>query len=235
MGLISALAGSPVDADSEPAIRGSIPAHAGEPPASRPSGTAPWVYPRACGGTTLARLRWCLSRGLSPRMRGNRLYGVAELVEVGSIPAHAGEPRNPAGARSSARVYPRACGGTKANLGGARAIRGLSPRMRGNRPWRRRESCRCGSIPADAGEPTTSPGPSRPRRVYPRACGGTSGWDRSWEPFTGLSPRMRGNLRLRSSRNTCSGSIPAHAGEPPATKKRGSYETGLSPRMRGNP
>ena len=50
------------------------------------------VYPRACGGTPMAASALRLSRGLSPRVRGN--HGVAVLVQRyhGSIPARAGEP-----------------------------------------------------------------------------------------------------------------------------------------------
>ena len=52
-------------------VVGSIPARAGEPRTS--IGTLTWrrVYPRACGGTVLARIRAYAGMGLSPRVRGN--------------------------------------------------------------------------------------------------------------------------------------------------------------------
>ena len=91
---------------------GSIPAHAGEPMSSLHSPFLSMVYPRACGGTSsTSRLRSC-SRGLSPRMRGNRVRRTLVRAGRGSIPAHAGEPAlRPLPARLPG-VYPRACGGT---------------------------------------------------------------------------------------------------------------------------
>ena len=124
--------------------QGSIPAHAGEPAARLPRtrGTA-GVYPRACGGTRCAR------------------SAIPTVTLPGSIPAHAGEPGSTASTgRTASRVYPRACGGTGRDRHRPFVIKGLSPRMRGNRDGDQR-------APA-----------SDPNRVYPRACGGTpkSSW-----------------------------------------------------------
>ena len=51
-------------------------------------------------------------RGLSPRVRGNRLRCTAQAATSGSIPARAGEPRGYRFVTVFNRVYPRACGGT---------------------------------------------------------------------------------------------------------------------------
>ena len=51
-----------------------------------------------------------------------------------------------------------------------------------------------GSIPAHAGEPGPRIAPEEARRVYPRACGGTSTSTLLAASMAGLSPRMRGNL-----------------------------------------
>ena len=50
-------------------------------------------------------------------------------------------------------------------------------------------------------------------KVYPRACGETFFSGCSTCQRTGLSPRMRGNLRIGGV-NPGTGSIPAHAGKP---------------------
>ena len=132
---------------------------------------------------------------------------------------------------------------------------GLSPRLRGNlggqdgKPQRRR------SIPAPAGEPSPASTARLSTGVYPRACGGTFGGDRASVHDGGLSPRLRGNPGYRLATLTCSGSIPAPAGEPwfalavripPPVYPRacggtacevlpGSVrDAGLSPRLRGN-
>ena len=158
--------------------RGSIPARAGEPSVSLTGIYAPRVYPRACGGT--ASVSWWTSgtTGLSPRVRGNQLHRLGDGRLSGSIPARAGEPSNVSNSSMITRVYPRACGGTVAIGAVATGDEGLSPRVRGNRYSDRsglHDRCE-GSIPARAGEPSIS-GRSRrswSRRVYPRACGGTT-------------------------------------------------------------
>ena len=91
--------------------------------------------------------------------------------------------------------------------------------------------------------------------VYPRACGGTSRNGVCPQCGGGLSPRMRGNQSSELGGVASTGSIPAHAGEPPNPNGRspaarvypracggtdvkwneGILARGLSPRMRGNP
>ena len=233
---------------------GSIPAHAGEP-RYRCRWTCPYrVYPRACGGTVSAPDVDTPMRGLSPRMRGNQVQSSGEGASLGSIPAHAGEPRRTAPGCTESRVYPRACGGTWRGEERQDLRVGLSPRMRGNLPGRPRAARTSGSIPAHAGEPLSEQRSYAQARVYPRACGGTELSADIAKPTTGLSPRMRGNRPQAIRGRLGIGSIPAHAGEPsdcvaqklghgvypracggtfekPATM---AFTSGLSPRMRGN-
>ena len=193
---------------------GSIPAHAGEPSSHRPSARRSWVYPRACGGTKHAGEMTELEEGLSPRMRGNRRNRGLRCLQHGSIPAHAGEPDYVPFYRVMERVYPRACGGTAASRGSRHEDLGLSPRMRGNHGVLSPVTLYLGSIPAHAGEPGDDGEPAANGGVYPRACGGTMTLSPSGSRISGLSPRMRGNLRNRGLRCLQHGSIPAHAGEP---------------------
>ena len=132
-----------------------------------------------------------------------------------------------------------------------------------------------GSIPASAGEPRTFGDAPRQRPVYPRECGepifvrdtgcncpvyprecgGTGGAAAAGNVRLGLSPRVRGNLDYVGGMGAHERSIPASAGEPPATSTRpppltvyprecggtrssltlGRPLRGLSPRVRGNP
>ena len=146
------------------------------------------------------------------------------------------------------------CGGTAVRLFLAGNIKGLSPRVRGNpTPWGCWQTGRR-SIPACAGEPSTSrPGSPSPG-VYPRVCGGTSFAAMITGANSGLSPRVRGNRAAQHRGYDGYGSIPACAGEPAATSRwpsvtgvyprvcGGTYGTrgrspeaeGLSPRVRGN-
>ena len=173
---------------------GSIPACAGEPTPHwglrRPSS----VYPRVCGGTDLRmplgvpvsglspRVRgtcWpanakCWTVGLSPRVRGNHEVAVDDELAAGSIPACAGEPRSWLSSRPSESVYPRVCGGTDDITRSLVPVGGLSPRVRGNRARHVRHTARRRSIPACAGEPTSSTSTRSAQGVYPRVCGGTT-------------------------------------------------------------
>ena len=106
-----------------------------------------------CGGTARLLADAHGDAGLSPRVRGN-LAGNADNRRAGrSIPACAGEPRlaDPRGQRAA--VYPRVCGGTVDGGLGARIVRGLSPRVRGNLDIAVQGPQQMRSIPACAGEP----------------------------------------------------------------------------------
>ena len=172
------------------------------------------VYPRACGGTwNLGHFR-ANHTGLSPRLRGNRLF-LASLDHRGrSIPAPAGEPSTPDTGQRRQRVYPRACGGTEVLLRREQTGLGLSPRLRGNQAHGVQHAEGAGSIPAPAGEPGPAPAAPRLLAVYPRACGGTSNIPGLNNQAMGLSPRLRGNPAAVIAQDKHLRSIPAPAGEP---------------------
>ena len=131
----------------------SIPACAGEPcHAATPSGGRT-VYPRVCGGTGEVGRARCEICGLSPRVRGNRRVSSSKQRADRSIPACAGEPVWLSVNISTGAVYPRVCGGTWRRAWRYPYLRGLSPRVRGNRRVALTTVMPCGSIPACAGEP----------------------------------------------------------------------------------
>ena len=174
-------------------FRGSIPACAGEPPSSRRiPGKLP-VYPRVCGGTPCRFPEGRLLAGLSPRVRGNHRDQPFLRFRPRSIPACAGEPPRWTRRCWTGSVYPRACGGTPYSNLGLPLCPGLSPRVRGNLPF---PCCQCvhgGSIPARAGEPINDIHGEHDKKVYPRACGGTTPTMFPRCQTIGLSPRVRGN------------------------------------------
>ena len=118
---------------------GSIPAYAGEPVLPGDYEGKVKVYPRVCGGTGRPAQNPLSERGLSPRMRGNRILTAAMPPYIRSIPAYAGEPSCYARQAEMELVYPRVCGGTPAGLRRTPGGGGLSPRMRGNQPEPGRE------------------------------------------------------------------------------------------------
>ena len=202
------------------AVRGPIPACAGEPRSAPRSGGWPWAYPRVCGGTLGHQTQLVQAYGLSPRVRGNRLQGRHPIRPPGPIPACAGEPPALRHAAGLGLSYPRVCGGTSQAGSRITCPPGLSPRVRGNRAAASSVGVGFGPIPACAGEPWPSCRTGPERRAYPRVCGGTHRvWARAMIPY-GLSPRVRGNLGKvhRSCRRR--GPIPACAGEPPTLPPR---------------
>ena len=212
----------------------SIPAYAGEPPASVSPSSVKRVYPRVCGGTTPPPPPGATPTGLSPRMRGNHSIRRGVPARRRFIPAYAGEPTALPQSPLTARVYPRVCGGTQppganhnclgvyprvcggtshASPAGMREV-GLSPRMRGNPSSAIRSPMPCRSIPAYAGEPPYVPPGENVQAVYPRVCGGTILAAGAESLAGGLSPRMRGNQNGRACEPALERSIPAYAGEP---------------------
>ena len=208
-----------------------------------------------CGGTCSRSVQSSLIAGLSPRVRGNPSLFLALRQSCRSIPACAGEPLSSAPPAVSNQVYPRVCGGTAQALGGAGRRMGLSPRVRGNHAHWQGQIDVGRSIPACAGEPIHVRYYGDFAGVYPRVCGGTTETRGGILANSGLSPRVRGNLRSPILGERCVGSIPACAGEPRATRPGqrrpqvyprvcggtvsvmayGRTHGGLSPRVRGNP
>ena len=153
---------------------GSIPANAGEPRTTAVALASMGVYPRERGGTPGDLLFARHVTGLSPRTRGNPYVRAHGGRVTGSIPANAGEPHSVGRGYAPLGVYPRERGGTLLRRVGLQHRRGLSPRTRGNRHRRRTLFAWLGSIPANAGEPTSRREPHRRYQVYPRERGGTA-------------------------------------------------------------
>ncbi len=186
--------GSPRASAREKVIRGSIPAHAGQPAAARVRPRAARVDPRACGAARGSRSKLARTLGRSPRMRGS--------------------PTPKLLASRIRRVDPRACGAALRQMEVSRWRSGRSPRMRGSRSRTSRSSLSIGSIPAHAGQPSPPVRCACVTRVDPRACGAAGRGLRLQRGGGGRSPRMRGSLRLRTRSAQPRGSIPAHAGQP---------------------
>ena len=132
-GLSPRVRGDPSMSCGDTIILRSIPACAGGPVRYRPREACYRVYPRVCGGTLM---RACGDRrdwGLSPRVRGDPPGTASHIPGDGSIPACAGGPSSVASPRRPSSVYPRVCGGTDGVYDTSEDVRGLSPRVRGDR------------------------------------------------------------------------------------------------------
>ena len=193
-------------------------------------GTVYRVYPRACGETTLSHRNLQLPQfleGLSPRLRGNpgkRPVDHKDMQSGGLSPRLRGN-HNWLHCQWTTLSYgglsPRLRGnlGRHGQSGSGPIMKGLSPRLRGNRNHEQRRLCTAveGLSPRLRGNRVrarTGPLPYVP--VYPRACGETTRYPgrQSDRSPAGLSPRLRGNLRVDGRPRLPRGSIPAPAGKP---------------------
>ena len=192
---------------------GSIPACAGETTRQRPDTTFARVYPRLCGGNYGRRFVELGSTGLSPLVRGKPSNGVSDLIQIGSIPACAGETLYFLSVKMHQWVYPRLCGGNTTIHPKESGLLGLSPLVRGKHLITSAQSLIEGSIPACAGETLTDCPRQSGIGVYPRLCGGNRPNPMPVLGMMGLSPLVRGKHHLDTTRTRVRGSIPACAGE----------------------
>ena len=156
---IPACAGEPPSTLEGPRSSRVYPRVCGEPCRHLPPRNSSTVYPRVCGGTVETTWKALTTRGLSPRVRGNRIGYMLRVLPTGSIPACAGEPAPASPDASTARLRSiPACAGEPSAWPALQALSarcGLSPRVRGNQVSRMFFKLTLGqrSIPACAGEP----------------------------------------------------------------------------------
>ena len=172
------------------------------------------AYPRTSGATALLVNALGQTEGLSPHERGNQSLLKNDNLEVGPIPARAGQPAASAVERPGLGAYPRTSGATPTISQGQWCAGGLSPHERGN-PLRSACSApRRRPIPARAGQPLCGHAHAWHIRAYPRTSGATIFECRCEGQAEGLSPHERGNLARADVLNCSIGPIPARAGQP---------------------
>ena len=198
-----------------PGPAGFIPAPAGSACPSRRRRTRRWVYPRACGVCVARGLYYSTRQGLSPRLRGLPSDISDPLTFWRFIPAPAGSADGRRQDPRPSSVYPRACGVCSSVCSGKRHVRGLSPRLRGLRDVRLRDTAHHRFIPAPAGSAPAPCPRAGPGWVYPRACGVCLMKAGSRRLAAGLSPRLRGLLHPWPLPRPALRFIPAPAGSAP--------------------
>ena len=253
-GLSPRVRGSPRPARRHRVRLRSIPACAGQPCARAAPAWETSVYPRVCGAAPWESIGSTDTTGLSPRVRGSRSGCRHPGPRRWSIPACAGQPQPGSYECPVPGVYPRvcgaACGSGRMRPGGS----GLSPRVRGSLHQTHVHRGHRGSIPACAGQPTSTTGMKESTAVYPRVCGAARRPLEVKGVGYGLSPRVRGSRVSAIVRVAPGGSIPACAGQPGseaawsrarwvyprvcgaayAYKTWAARTEGLSPRVRGS-
>ena len=132
---------------------GPIPARAGQPSADERKALSAGAYPRSRGATRVMSSARRMALGLSPLARGNLSRLDPNAVEIGPIPARAGQPEPAQQGDAMRRAYPRSRGATGRLVDVRHNVKGLSPLARGNRVCRAQPDVSGGPIPARAGQP----------------------------------------------------------------------------------
>ena len=145
-------------------------------------------------------------------MRGTQVSRCEESGDEGIIPAYAGKTNHLLERWRVHRDHPRICGEHEPMVENPVLNAGSSPRMRGTPGSQGPCVQAAGIIPAYAGN-TTIYGRNRvARRDHPRVCGEHCAGVILEAVMQGSSPRMRGTRFHSFTRHTCSGIIPAYAG-----------------------
>ena len=178
--------------DVEGGYAGLIPAGAGQTRAWDCLPSKHWAHPRRCGADPKGSISIPTDLGSSPQVRG-RLAEVPErAVQVGLIPAGAGQTIGhilPAGERWA---HPRRCGADGAVLAHVRMSPGSSPQVRGRLCTNSTGQHLAGLIPAGAGQTSLPMGKCRFCWAHPRRCGADVTLYHADCREGGSSPQVRG-------------------------------------------
>jgi len=209
-----------------------IPACAGNTFAVHSSTPAAPAHPRVRGEHGSVSRSSVTVSGSSPRARGTQVSALRDRVEVGLIPACAGNTRCPRRHDGLPAAHPRVRG----EHSGARSLsavgEGSSPRARGTRRSTAPPPGGYGLIPACAGNTASRGTPSRRPAAHPRVRGEHKVARIIAAGDEGSSPRARGTRPEASARRTRAGLIPACAGNTAPTPGAG-VRARAHPRVRG--
>ena len=153
------------------ALRGLIPARAGNTGALRAPGIPSWAHPRSRGEHAKLRSHQLHQGGSSPLARGTLAAYPATTAAPGLIPARAGNTGWCLAVAACLRAHPRSRGehqrlGLRSTL-----VAGSSPLARGT-PWNlTRLTFGCGLIPARAGNTSSLSWAFSLPRAHPRSRG----------------------------------------------------------------
>ena len=153
------------------AVRGIIPACAGNTRREGRSVRRSRDHPRVCGEHLGGCHAGAVQDGSSPRVRGTPCHGLHHACRPGIIPACAGNTFINLRLRKGTWDHPRVCGEHYADVLTMEKTQGSSPRVRGTRHPADCHPVRPGIIPACAGNTISTVGRSPRIRDHPRVCG----------------------------------------------------------------
>ena len=194
------------------ALRGLIPARAGNTSATPPLTACRRAHPRSRGEHP--RL-WHLQRqptGSSPLARGTQTGARNIAIKLGLIPARAGNTPQPRYAPLQARAHPRSRGEHDYAAFSGVPAGGSSPLARGTHAVNLETRICSGLIPARAGNTRRDDQKKKSIRAHPRSRGEHTCHGISLLCASGSSPLARGTRGALPAPHTDQGLIPARAG-----------------------
>ena len=169
-------------------------------------------HPRVCGEHH-AWFRACRpQRGSSPRVRGTLRDHLIDRVDIGIIPACAGNTNPVVYSWLKHGDHPRVCGEHELTMAPVHVPMGSSPRVRGTQASLCGYQVDPGIIPACAGNTNCSTVCKRASRDHPRVCGEHGSSVAPFARYGGSSPRVRGTHAPLVLDTDTTGIIPACAG-----------------------
>ena len=147
-------------------------------------------------------------------MWGNLVRRLGSDVRYRPIPTCVGQPGPQDGLQPYHEAYPHVCGATVDVQRITKSLIGLSPRVWGNRPYLVARQSSPRPIPTCVGQPLVHGISITSYAAYPHVCGATLGNTKIDYEKEGLSPRVWGNRRQRSSDPAVRWPIPTCVGQP---------------------
>ena len=212
---------------------GIIPACAGNTSSAPKVPRRSWDHPRMCGEHALEPVDMAGFTGSSPHVRGTRVMKILLQLNIGIIPACAGNTSGSSCFMISPWDHPRMCGEHISPPMRLASTTGSSPHVRGT-PASGSPSCApTGIIPACAGN--TASWPSWPwcRGDHPRMCGEHLPFHLFGVFAPGSSPHVRGTLPANRRPTDYRWDHPRMCGEHPLRHRRSLQLLGSSPHVRG--
>ena len=180
------------------------------------------AHPHSRGENPLSLTPEAAEKGSSPLTRGKQVFVLADPVEGGLIPTHAGKTLTTCPTTPETWAHPHSRGENRAGRMFTPSLAGSSPLTRGKPDAGRARLVPGGLIPTHAGKTSSSNATSATCRAHPHSRGENVKTVLTMFHTVGSSPLTRGKPCLVRNRSPLGGLIPTHAGKTssPAARQR---------------
>ena len=171
------------------------------------------AHPHSRGENPLSLTPEAAEKGSSPLTRGKQVFVLADPVEGGLIPTHAGKTLTTCPTTPETWAHPHSRGENRAGRMFTPSLAGSSPLTRGKPDAGRARLVPGGLIPTHAGKTSSSNATSATCRAHPHSRGENVKTVLTMFHTVGSSPLTRGKPCLVRNMSPLGGLIPTHAGK----------------------